>query len=748
MSTSPDQQEPGAAKAQAKPRTTPASGDDVLGVLNEFEQGLESLKKLYAERKAIIAALESRESELAQRELDIARREQDAQARREEAEQLQQQVTELAKTLQDRENGLREQRELLDHAQNEAKRRTEELEALDRAIAERAAAQSVEAQRTAAGLDSKLTELRKAGEDLAAQRQKAEADRAKLAALVEELPKREALVAERQTAIENERRNLDAARAALASAEDALRAEQVAAKESESQEVARLTGLLERAETTAGEMGKRAEQAATQAETAAKRALSLEEQIKALQTQAQQSAATGNELSETKTKLERLEKQFNEAQAERDAANARAQQAEAKAQQFEAKAKELAASLAAATSAAAQSGTQRDQSEHALRQQIDQTRSDLSELEKVLDQLRDRLQREAARADDATKRVTELEAIMTSPAGAESALRIECDRLQEEVAQARQQLANRPTPVVQRAPGAPANTADVEWVAARRKRLSRGKSLLVEQTRKIRRAGEVLHKRFEQCEQILAQRVELSLAKRAIDNATKKAAQREAKAKAGSLVFFSVFTISILGGLSWFAAGQFFPGQYASRATIAADGKGRELTADELKEWQTFHNSLVEDPRFVEVAADRMNQRGITSLGQAGAVGQLVKSSVSTSSTADGQLTIELRGDGPARTQRILDTFTIALASQANAARERRIDGGSTVIKESASLPTAPLDNERVVYAAILWAGSSLFALIVGLVIWKQLAAAKARFEQSNQVDAVLDESRWPTLQG
>ncbi len=748
MSTSPDQPGPGAAKAQATPRTTPASGDDVMGVLNEFEQGLESLKKLYADRKAIISALESRESELAQRELDIARREQDAQARRDEAEQLQQHVTALARTLQDRENGLREQRELLDHAQSEAKRRTEELEALDRAIAERAAAQSAEAQRTAAGLDNKLTELRKAGEDLAAQRQQAEADRAKLAALVEELPKREASVAERQAAIESERRQLEDARKELAKAQDALRAEQLAAKNTESQEIARLTGLLERAETTAGEMGKRAEQAATAAEAASKRVNALEDQIKALQTQAQQGAAVGSELSETKVRLEQLEKQFKAAQSERDAAATRAQQAEAKAQQLDAKAKELAASLSAATAAATQSGTQHDQSEQALREQIEQTRADLSELEKVLDQLRDRLQREAARADDATKRVTELEAIMTSPAGADSALRIECDRLQEELAQAREQLAHRPTPVVQRTPGAAANGVDVEWVAARRKRLSHGKALLAEQTRKIRRAGEVLHKRFEQCEQILSQRAELALAKRAIDSATKAAAYREAKAKAGSLVFFSVFTISILGGLSWFAAGQFFPGQYASRATIAADGKGRELTSDELKEWQTFHTALVEDPRFVEVAADRMNQRGITSLGQAGAVGQLVKSSVSTSSTVDGQLTIEMRGDGPARTQRILDTFTIALASQANAARERRIDGGTTVIKEAASLPTAPLDNERVVYAAILWAASSLLGLLVGLVIWKQLAAAKARFEQSNQVDAVLEESRWPTLQG
>jgi len=748
MSTSPEQLGQGAAKAQATPRSAQASGDDVLGVLNEFEQGLESLKKLYAERKAIMAALETRESELAQRELDIARREQDAQSRREEAERLQNQVTELARTLQERENGLREQRELLDHAQNEAKRRTEELEALDRAIAERASAQSAEAQRTAAGLDSKLSELRKAGEDLAAQRQQAEADRAKLAALVEELPKREAHVAERQAAIEAERRQLEDARRELAAAQESLRHEQAATKETESKEVTRLTGLLERAESTAGEMGKRAEQAATQAEAAAKRVTSLEEQIKSLQSQAQQGAAAGDELAQTRTRLDALERQFKEAQSERDAANVRAQQAEAKAQQSETKAKELAASLAAATAAATQSGAQRDQSEHALREQIEQTRADLSELENVLDQLRDKLQREAARADDATRRVNELEAIMTSPAGADSALRIECDRLQEELAQARQQLAHKPATVVQRTPGSPANSADMEWVAARRKRLSRGKSLLMEQTRKIRRAGEVLHKRFEQCEQILSQRAELALAKRAIDSATKVAAQREAKAKAGSLVFFSVFTISILGALSWFAAGQFFPGQYASRATIAADGKGRELSAEELKEWQTFHTSLVEDPRFAELAADRMNQRGITSLGQAGAVGQLVKSSVSTSSTADGQLTIELRGEGSARTQRILDTFTIALASQANAARERRIDGGTTVIKETASLPSAPLDNDRLVYAAILWAGSSLFALIVGLVLWKQLAAAKARFEQSNQVDAVLDESRWPTLQG
>ncbi|MDX2117002.1 MAG: hypothetical protein SFY96_02340 [Planctomycetota bacterium] len=760
MSSSTDQ--PGSSAPKAQPTVRPGTtGDDVMGVLSEFEQGLESLKKLYGERKALLAALEDRENELSRREVDIARREQDAQARQTQAEQLQQQVGELARTLQDRENTLREQRELLERTQAEAKRRAEELEALDRAIAERAAAQTAEAQKTASELDAKLGELKRVGSDLAAQRQQAEQDRAALAAMMEELPRREASlksqIAEHTRAMESDRRALDAARAELAKAEESLQSERAALNDArtqaESREIARLTDALHKAEAAAGEMGRRAEQAATQAEAASARVASLEEQIKALQASThQQQSAAGALLSEIKTKADQataaLQTQLAQAQRERDEAASRAAQAEQRAAAAEAatqtKTKELSDALAKATQTAELSAAARTIEERELRAQIEQTSKDLAQLEQILDQLRDRLKAEAARADDATKRVSELEAIMSSPAGADSALRIECDRLQEELAQARAQLATQPKAV--HVPSG-ANAADSAWVAHRRARLSRGRRLLIEQTKKIRRAGEVLHKRFEQCEQILAQRAELAAAKRVIDQTSRTLASREAKAKSGSLVLISVFTIAVLGVLSWFAAGQFFPGEFASRATIAAESKGRELSPDELHEWQTFHQSLIDDPRFSELAADRMNQKGITTLGQPGAIQALVRSKLSTSSKADGQLTLELRGDGPERTQRVLDTFAVSLASQANAVRDRRVDGGVTVVKETASLPVEPLDNQRVAYAGIFWAASSLLAFIVGLVLWKQLAAAKARFEQSNRVDALLDESHWPTLE-
>jgi len=723
MSTSPHEQSQHAPHnapppAPATPRPG-GSADDVLGVLNEFEQGLESLKKLYGERKAILAALEARESELANRELDADRREQDVAARKSEVEALQQQVAGLANELKEREQSIAAQREELQRAQNDAGARAAELDALDRAIAERAATQATEAKRTAAELDAKMTELRSAAAALAEQREQAEQNRQKLAALMDELPKREARIAESTAAIEKERSLLTSARTELNAAQDALRAERETARQSEAHEIARLTSLLQRAETAAGEMGKRAEHAATQAETMAARAAALEQQLSAVQTSAQQSSSSRDaELAEARARLGGLERELKNAQTRCADIEARLAESDAKATQF-------AATLDAAKQTAIAAG--------------DAARREQHELEQVLDQLRERLKSEAARADDATRRVSELDDLMNAPGGTESALRIECDRLNEELAQTRNQLANRPASVA-------AGPVDAPWLVGRRARLSRARRLLIDQTRKVRRAGEVLHKRFEQCEQILAQRVELAAAKRAVDQATRSLASREAKAKSGSIVLMSVFVIAILGALSWFAAGQFFPGQFVSRAVVAADGKGRDLAPDELKEWQTFHESLVKDPRFMELAADRMNQRGIAALAQPGAVQQLVNSSISTSSNTDGELTIELRGEGPTRVQRILDTFAIAVASQANATRDRRADGGVTVIKETASLPGAPLDNQRVVYAAILWACASFLALLVGLVLWKQLAAAKARFEQSNQVDAILDEAHWPKL--
>lgn len=383
-------------------------------------------------------------------------------------------------------------------------------------------------------------------------------------------------------------------------------------------------------------------------------------------------------------------------------------------------ANELEARLDAAAQALAKAVSERDRGRDELKEQQQHT----SELQARLAAVAKELKQTGAARDEAAA------ALAKATAQAQE-LSARIRDLEEQGETLRRQAASR------------AARADA-GLQKRRERMSRCRVLLRERASKIRQASEMLKARHQQYEQVLSMRGEVITAKRAVDALQKKVQASSARTRAAAGIFYLAGLIAVLGALSWAVTQQLVPATYVARAVIGPEARGRILSETELADWQSYHDTLVSDPQFLEVAAERMGRRGIATLATAGDLNAELDKSFDHQSSKDGELVLELRGQGADRTQRILDTFVTALVSQANAGREHRSDGASTTVIEPARCAAAPIEDPRPIYAAGLLGGSTVVFLLLGGVIWSRLAAAKQRFETEARIDEFVESPDWP----
>ncbi len=282
-----------------------------------------------------------------------------------------------------------------------------------------------------------------------------------------------------------------------------------------------------------------------------------------------------------------------------------------------------------------------------------------------------------------------------------------------------------------------------EWNKTRRARLAKMRKIMAGDAEKIRLATEALRTRYDQCEQVLSKRAELAQAYEEISAAQRKYQNREVRSGVFlGLIGMAAITL-VLAATSWFVSGRVAPGLYAAKVTMAAAGGDTKLTEADMQQWETYIGALVRDPRFLEVAADRMKRRGIAEFAVPGDLAAEMQTSLDVASAMPGTLVMEYRGIGAQRSQRVLDTFAVALSSAANNARARRAESSLTIIEEPAKAGPEPLDTRRIEMAGMIFGGSMFLTLILGGVLWKRLSAAKARFEKESSVEALFDESQW-----
>lgn len=362
-----------------------------------------------------------------------------------------------------------------------------------------------------------------------------------------------------------------------------------------------------------------------------------------------------------------------------------------------------------------------------LRARLTARDEEFKQLESVLAQLRDRFKAEFGRVKEAAARAD----------AAEKELRERDDRIAELAAKLAQAEASRAAAATRAVPRSDASAV------RRRERLRRLRSALRDAHRRLKKGEEVLARRFEQVESASKARAELAGVRDRVIAADRALQRRAARSKAAVSVLAILGSVSILGALSWAVARQVAPAMFVAETTVRADGRGRELNDAELEEWLRFHKDTLNDPRFHEEAAQRFARAGRADLGTAASVAQLVSSSVVTDSLLPGEMKLELQFRGRDQARRTLETLTAALASYANAAQQRRIDGGATIVPAAASADDEPIDDTQTYYALGIMAGGMVVAGFIGLGIFRKLASAKSAFEQDAHLASVLDESRW-----
>jgi chromosome segregation ATPase len=765
--------------------------DEVLDVINHVESQIGALRKAHEEHRKVMAdlsqrkrdleeqsnELESRETELTTREVELAEMRQDFETR-------ELNLVQRASGLEQRESKIATQAEQLE--QHEA-----ELETRDQTLEQKIS----ELDTQLAGLAKRKGELKVLEEEIKEKIAREDEAATKLAIALAELEETRATIETMGKQAEQTGTELLEARkgheSALAQLTESQEAHAVSAKELKST-LSKLRGreieLKERSHT----LEELAEKAGALEHELSTTREQFEHELVDLGAKLEQEQAKSAELSEQVVSLEQQQEQLHEAstkqigqlseqleQATTQVESMR-QAALELGEQSEGRVGELAEELKASKDQVETLNAQINEIARSADEELTSERQRIAELEASIERLTQEISNESAKSAslsaelDAKPEIDpeELTAINAELAKAQERAQLAEEKLEEtsgvlvelreQLASGDEQLAKENARIeelesqstelfqtieqlegeIEAANSAPKVDAD-EWALSRRTRLKKMRRILHGDAEKIRLATDALQTRYEQCEQVLTKRAELAQAYEAIASAQKKYQTREVR----SGVFLGLIGIAaitlVLAATSWFVSGRITPGMYAAQVTVAAASGDSQLGEADLELWESYITDLAKDPRFLEIAAERMKRRGISQFAVAGELGKEMEQSFDLVSSAPGTIVMEYRGNGAQRSQRILDTVSVALASAANNARARRADSALTIIEKEAKAGSDPLDTRRIETAGMVFGAGLLLTMVLGGVLWKRLSAAKARFEKDSRIDGLFDDARW-----
>lgn len=480
----------------------------------------------------------------------------------------------------------------------------------------------------------------------------------------------------------------------------------------------------------------------------------------------QQVASLRRDLEEARSQVQELNTQLAGIGADADEELTRQRE---QAQRHEQRAGELEGQIGSLRAELTRAQGERDElaaAEDAMKSQLDELRSQLESAARVdpelaagLErQLEESVQREKGLGEKVEQREAQLKELAERVVELES--RPEPDTgMSEEAAAKIEALENQSSELIatieklnselehersRPAPPAPAHgAAPEEWAVRRRERLGAVRKRLHADAEKVRLATDALQTRYEQCEQVLTKRAELAEAYEAIASAQRKVRNKEVRSGVLVGLFAMVAITAMLAVGSWFTAGRITPGLYSSRATLVASSSDGNLSEADLATWEAYITGLISEARFLEVASDRMERRGITQYATPGELGTHLEGSLDVVASMPGEIVMEYRAEGAERAQRILDTLVVAISSAANNARVRLGDAAITSVRDNASLTSAPLDTKRLEMAGMIFAGAMALAFVVGGLLWRRLSAAKAKFEDDSRVQVLYEEDQW-----
>ncbi|MFI4917493.1 MAG: hypothetical protein ACIAS6_13425 [Phycisphaerales bacterium JB060] len=359
---------------------------------------------------------------------------------------------------------------------------------------------------------------------------------------------------------------------------------------------------------------------------------------------------------------------------------------------------------------------------------LQQQKQWLAEQTKQADLLRSRVKQLEQELQRAKSEATQAQ---PDPAGANEAVAEELEQTQRKLRDAAGMIAELRAQLDDAESAAPVGPvdADAAHLQRRQRRLRYVRASLQQERAKIAKASELLRERSAAMSQQHSPRADSDSAP------PPPSGPLAAFARIGTGMACVAGSIVVLAGVSWIASGELVTPTYAASVTVAHDARGREVMAEDLAGWQTFHEGLMDDPRFYEFAAERMRQRGLLELGNAVSVKTFVEDSVGWASGADGELMIEVREQGADRARRVAETLAIALVGQANSARERRPDGLPSVIAKDAQPDSRPMTNQRPFYAGGIFVGLTLVSAAIGGLVSRRITSLRREVAAEGHTD-------------
>ena len=687
-------------------RSVTKDGDQMLGLLSTIESQLGELQQLKADRESLIDDLEQAQQEVETQKSLLSEREDAVRALEEEAKENQRITEGMLADAQAKEKELEE-------ARGSFESERERVEQLERSLDERSAS-----------LESRDAELRRRLEDLESRESESEQRDHQIREQIQ--AEFEARIGELNETLESVRAEVESLRGQVDERNAELERirseadERVSAREAElrSEFEQRFEGEKqsgdERVQSLERELGE-ARSALDEANGERERGDQSRQELEA------KVAELSEQLDASRRETEEAKHHAAEASSQNGDAAPAAQASDERAKQFEQE-------LAKTRDQLAEAGRHLSEAQDRAREQCEKVEAAGAELERVKAEAESRPQPEPESTGidpaEVAKRDRVIELLKTKL----DEVTTTCERMQEQAGEAGDTQQKAALDAMQQKLLAKQQELDV----ATHKLAAFESGDAVKPMSPMAGGGteqerEALRK---ESEKLYHEREQLAEAKAALDRKAQKVAARASKGKAANLMVSAVITMAILAALSWYAVGQIVQPVHVASVELGIDPQETDLSERQREAWQDYHEALLDDPQFHELAARRLKQRGYAEFGTPRDVRAMVTDGLITmESSSDGRLTLLYTAPGSERTERVLATFTGSRSGFATEPRDHRFDGAATAIITPVAADPTPIEDPRLNLFAMVFGGACAFALFGSVIMWRRMARDLTQFE-------------------
>lgn len=281
--------------------------------------------------------------------------------------------------------------------------------------------------------------------------------------------------------------------------------------------------------------------------------------------------------------------------------------------------------------------------------------------------------------------------------------------------------------------------AAAEHLQRRRARLQRLRHLI-----ELHKPADGSPKSESTAEQIELAQQSIAEARSALAMSEREMMKKWARSRSMVGVAFATIMIAVLAAGAWFSADHFFPPKAVASVTLEARTKtSGTLTGDDGAQWSQWHAEMLNDRTFRSTLAKRMVERQLPQYGTESAIDSVMKNNVTVDAVQPGEITITMADHDAHEALQLLDTMASTLSTVSAREAGKRTDGARTVVRgetgaggatQFASLTGVKLDDERPIYAAIIFGSTLVVVLVFSFGVYSRLVRSKRIFEEEGRL--------------